>query len=63
VGFPPVGAPNVLLELIDDSGYGNPSTFGGTVDTPNLTRVGEQGLTYNRFDVTALLLRPYARPP
>jgi len=56
VEFPPAGAPNVLLELIDDSGFGNPSTFGGPEDTPNMTRVGEQGLTYNRFDVTALLL-------
>ena len=51
---PPEGAPNVLLVLIDDSGFGNPSTFGGPVSTPNMTRVGEQGLTYNRFHVTAL---------
>ena len=51
---PPEGAPNVLLVLIDDAGFGNPSTFGGPVSTPNMTRVGEQGLTYNRFHVTAL---------
>ena len=50
----PEGAPNVLLVLIDDAGFGNPSTFGGPVSTPNMTRVGEQGLTYNRFHVTAL---------
>ena len=51
---PPEGAPNVLLVLIDDAGFGNPSTFGGPVSTPNMTRVGEQGLRYNRFHVTAL---------
>ena len=51
---PPDGAPNVLLVLIDDAGFGNPSTFGGPVSTPAMTRVGEQGLTYNRFHVTAL---------
>ncbi len=50
----PEGAPNVLLVLIDDAGFGNPSTFGGPVSTPSMTRVGEQGLTYNRFHVTAL---------
>ena len=51
---PPEGAPNVLVVLIDDAGFGNPSTFGGPVSTPAMTRVGEQGLTYNRFHVTAL---------
>ena len=50
----PEGAPNVLLVLIDDAGFGNPSTFGGPVSTPSMTRVSEQGLTYNRFHVTAL---------
>jgi arylsulfatase A-like enzyme/uncharacterized membrane protein len=51
---PPEGAPNVLLVLIDDSGFGNPATFGGPVSTPNMTRVAGQGLTYNRFHVTAV---------
>ena len=51
---PPEGAPNVLLVLIDDAGFGNPSTFGGPVSTPVMTRVAEQGLRYNRFHVTAL---------
>ena len=51
---PPEGAPNVLLVLIDDSGFGNPGTFGGPVSTPTMTRVGEKGLTYNRFHVTAM---------
>ncbi len=51
---PPEGAPNVLLVLIDDAGFGNPSTFGGPVATPAMTSVAEQGLSYNRFHVTAL---------
>ena len=51
---PPEGAPNVLLVLIDDAGFGNPSTFGGPIQTPNYTRVAEAGLRYNRFHVTAL---------
>ena len=44
----------MLLVLIDDAGFGNPSTFGGPVSTPAMTRVAEQGLRYNRFHVTAL---------
>jgi arylsulfatase A-like enzyme len=51
---PPAGAPNVLLVLIDDAGFGNPATFGGPIATPNYTRMAEGGLKYNRFHVTAL---------
>src|SRR5580765_7735687 len=51
---PPEGAPNVLLVLIDDAGFGNPSTFGGPIETPNYTRLAANGLRYNRFHVTAL---------
>src|SRR5262245_8337251 len=51
---PPEGAPNVLVVLIDDAGFGNPGTFGGPIETPNYSRVAEQGLRYNRFHVTAL---------
>ncbi len=51
---PPDGAPNVLLVLIDDAGFGNPSTFGGPIRTPNYTRIAEGGLRYNRLHVTAL---------
>ena len=51
---PPEGAPNVLLVLIDDAGFGNPSTFGGPVSTPTMTRVADQGLKYNRFHVVAI---------
>jgi len=50
----PEEAPNVLLILIDDAGFGQPDTFGGAIRTPNLTRVQKQGITYNRFHVTAL---------
>ena len=37
------GAPNVLVVLIDDAGFGNPSTFGGPIETPNYTRMAEGG--------------------
>ncbi|MDP4216768.1 MAG: sulfatase-like hydrolase/transferase, partial [Bacteroidota bacterium] len=50
----PEDAPNVLVILIDDAGFGNPDTFGGPIRTPNLTRVQEMGITYNRFHVTAV---------
>jgi arylsulfatase A-like enzyme/uncharacterized membrane protein len=50
----PEGAPNVLIVLIDDAGFGGPTTFGGAIDTPSLTRVQGMGLTYNRFHVTAV---------
>lgn len=51
---PPKGAPNVLLVLIDDAGFGNPSTFGGPIHTPAFDNLASQGLRYNRFHVTAL---------
>lgn len=50
----PAGAPNVLIVLIDDAGFGGPTTFGGTIDTPTLSRLAANGLTYNRFHVTAV---------
>jgi arylsulfatase len=50
----PDNAPNVLIVLIDDAGFGQPETFGGAIRTPNLTRVQQAGVTYNRFHVTAL---------
>jgi arylsulfatase A-like enzyme len=50
----PKDAPNVLLVLIDDAGFGNPSTFGGPVATPTLDKIARAGLRYNRFHVTAL---------
>jgi arylsulfatase A-like enzyme/uncharacterized membrane protein len=50
----PDDAPNVLIVLIDDAGFGGPDTFGGAISTPTLSRVRENGLTYNRFHVTAV---------
>ena len=50
----PEEAPNVLLILIDDAGFGQPDTFGGGIRTPNMTRIQKEGLTYNRFHVVAL---------
>ncbi|HMP06280.1 MAG TPA: arylsulfatase [Lacipirellulaceae bacterium] len=51
---PPRGAPNVLLIITDDSGFGVPSTFGGVVPTPTMDRIANQGLRYNRVFSTAL---------
>src|SRR6476661_944195 len=51
---PPKGAPNVLLIMTDDSGYGVPSTFGGVIPTPALDRIANQGLRYTNFNSTAL---------
>ncbi len=50
----PDGAPNVLIVLIDDAGFGGPDTFGGGIRTPNLSRVQQAGITYNGFHVTAV---------
>jgi arylsulfatase A-like enzyme len=51
---PPAGAPNVLVVLIDDCGFGASSAFGGPVNTPTAERLAAQGLKYNRFHTTAL---------
>ncbi len=51
---PPKGAPNVLLIMTDDVGFGAPSTFGGVIPTPNLDRIGNMGLRYTNFHSTAL---------
>jgi len=50
----PDGAPNVLLVLLDDEGYGQSGTFGGLIPTPTLDRLAAGGLRYTRFHVTAL---------
>ena len=50
----PKGAPNVLLVLLDDVGFGMCSTFGGPVSTPHLDKLARNGLTYNQFHTTAL---------
>jgi arylsulfatase A-like enzyme len=51
---PPAGAPNVLVVLIDDCGFGASSAFGGPVSTPTAERLAAGGLKYNRFHTTAL---------
>jgi arylsulfatase A-like enzyme len=50
----PIGAPNVLLILLDDVGFGATSTFGGPVPTPTLEKLAEKGLRYTRWQTTAL---------
>ncbi len=51
---PPKGAPNVLLIITDDAGFGVPSTFGGVIPTPAMDRIASEGLRYNRMFSTAL---------
>ena len=51
---PPKGAPNILLIMTDDQGYGVSSTFGGVIPTPALDRVAAEGLRYTEFHSTAL---------
>lgn len=50
----PEGAPNVVIVLIDDMGFGVSSAFGGPANMPTLDRLAEHGLRYNRFHTTAL---------
>ncbi len=50
----PAGAPNVVVIMLDDVGFGSCSTFGGPVPTPALDRVAASGLRYNQFHTTAL---------
>jgi arylsulfatase len=51
---PPQGAPNVLLVITDDAGFGVPSTFGGVIPTPTMDAIANEGLRYNRVFSTAL---------
>jgi arylsulfatase A-like enzyme len=51
---PPKGAPNVLIVLLDDVGFGASSAFGGPIHMPTAERLGAGGLTFNRFHTTAL---------
>jgi arylsulfatase len=50
----PAGAPNVVIVLIDDMGFGVPSSFGGPIAMPTLDRLSQNGLRYNNFHTTAL---------
>jgi arylsulfatase A-like enzyme len=51
---PPAGAPNVLIILLDDLGFGAPSVFGGPCDTPTAERLAADGLKYTRFHTCAM---------
>ncbi len=51
---PPKGAPNILLIMTDDQGYGVSGTFGGVIPTPALDRIAKAGLRYTQFHSTAL---------
>jgi len=51
---PPKGAPNILLIMTDDQGYGVSGTFGGVIPTPNMDRIAQMGLRYTQFHSTAL---------
>ncbi len=50
----PQGAPNVIVILLDDVGFGQTSTFGGLIPTPELDKLASEGLRYNRFHTTAI---------
>src|SRR5215217_2996308 len=50
----PQGAPNVVVVLIDDIGFGAASAFGGPINMPNLEKIAATGLKYNRFHTTSL---------
>ena len=50
----PEDAPNILIVLMDDAGPGQPTTFGGEINTPTLDRILGEGIGYNRFHTTAL---------
>jgi arylsulfatase len=50
----PKGAPNIVIILLDDVGFGLPETFGGVIHTPTLTRLASEGISYNTFHTTAI---------
>ena len=50
----PEGAPNIVIVLIDDIGFGATSTFGGVIETPTFDRLADNGLRFNQFHTTAL---------
>ena len=56
VAYPvaPKGAPNIVVILLDDVGFGQLGCFGGSINTPNIDRLAADGLRYNRFHVTSI---------
>jgi arylsulfatase A-like enzyme len=51
---PPAGTPNVIIFLLDDTGFAHLGSFGGLIETPNIDRLAQNGLRYNNFHTTAL---------
>jgi hypothetical protein len=51
---PPEGAPNVVVILLDDIGFGAPSTFGGGINMPTMDALAKEGLRYTQFHTTLL---------
>ena len=52
----PEDAPNILIVMLDDAGFGQASTFGGEIETPTLDRLAKEGIAYNRFHTAAHVL-------
>ena len=50
----PEDAPNILIVMLDDAGFGQPSAFGGEIETPTMTRPANEGISYNAFHTTAM---------
>ncbi|KAF4531385.1 hypothetical protein B566_EDAN019521, partial [Ephemera danica] len=50
----PKDAPNIVIVLMDDVGFGTPSTFGGVINTPTLSKISQNGIAYNQFHTTAI---------
>ena len=50
----PDNAPNILIILLDDVGFGQPDTYGGPIHTPTLSRIADQGISYNAFHTTSI---------
>ena len=50
----PADAPNILIVMLDDAGFGQPSAFGGEIETPTMSRLAKEGISYNAFHTTAM---------
>lgn len=49
----PKDAPNILIVMLDDAGFGQAATFGGEIETPTLSRLASEGISYSAFHTTA----------
>ena len=50
----PADAPNILIVMLDDAGFGQPDTFGGEIHTPTMSRLAKEGISYNAFHTVAM---------